>query len=108
MSKKILLPVKNNVVVVVPTIDNVLNDGLFVLSSEIQRFKAKIAGGKGLTLDETRQFVHQFKAALDYKNNERKSMDDIANMSDEELYQKAKQLLEQEEIKQLEKKNGKE
>ncbi len=99
MTKKIILPKKTNQVqqsevVVVPTIERLLEDALSIIGCELAQYKTKSKRGVTLDLKEAR-IVQGYVDSLtkaQKESREQARAHDLSDLSNEELLQLATQL----------------
>ena len=93
--------IKEANLVIEPTVANLLIDAMSVVGTEILRFKYKVAGGKGLELNEARVLQGYIKSLTDLSKETREREDemDLASASDDELITMIENLRAKKEIK---------
>jgi ribosome-binding ATPase YchF (GTP1/OBG family) len=82
-------------VIVVPTVDRLMNDALSIIGSELAAYKSKTQKGMRLDAKEARS-VQNYMDALVKLNREMREaarMHDLSNLSDEELSKLAHEVL---------------
>ena len=87
---KYLLPEKRvsaSQAVLEPSVQNLLNDALGVIATEITKFRYKVNKGNTLTLQEARVLQGYIKSLVDLSREKRDAFDnqDLANLDNEEI-----------------------
>ena len=109
MTKKIILPKKTNQVqqsevVVIPTIERLLEDALSIIGCELAQYKSKSRRGITLDLKEAR-IVQGYVDSLtkaQKESREQARAHDLSDLSNEELLQLATQLASSKKLPQPE------
>jgi len=107
MTKKIILPKKTNQVqqsevVVIPTIERLLEDALSIIGCELAQYKSKSRRGITLDLKEAR-IVQGYVDSLtkaQKESREQARAHDLSDLSNEELLQLATQLASSKKLPQ--------
>lgn len=101
-NKKIILApgkpiVRREAVVTVPGVENLIADALGTIELELVKFRNKVNRGESLELPEGRLLTLYVKSLVDLsrESRERARTEDLSKMSDEELAELAKKLVNQ-------------
>ena len=97
--RKIVLPKKKNQVVkddvvVVPTLNSLMNDALSIIGSELAAYRSKTARGVTLDLKEARVIANYMDTLTraSKESREQARAEDLADLTNEELLQLASQI----------------
>lgn len=97
--RRIVLPEKKNQVkpaevVVVPTLNSLMNDAMSIIGSELSRYRSKTAKGVSLDLKEARVIANYMDTLTRASKEAREQAraEDLSELSNEELLQLATQL----------------
>lgn len=97
--RKLIIPKKTNqvdqdAVVVVPTLNSLMNDALSIIGSELAQYRSKTARGVTLDLKEARVIANYMDTLTraSKESREQARAEDLADLSNEELLQLATQI----------------
>lgn len=97
--KRIILPKKTNQVepkdvVVVPTLNSLMNDALSIIGAELAQYRSKTSRGVTLDLREARVIANYMDTLTraSKESREQARAEDLADLSNEELLQLASQI----------------
>lgn len=96
--KRIVMPPRREIkseATLVPTLESLMSDALFIIGSELSRYRQKASRGVTLDLKEARavQSYMESLVKLSKEDRERARSEDLTNLSDEELKELAKEVL---------------